>query len=203
MNNSYIAFEGIDGCGKSTLAEKISSQLNQSGINNVLVREPGGTKVGEGIRNLLLSHEYVVSEFTEALLFAAQRSQLINEVVQPNIEKNIKIISDRSAYSSVAYQGVGRGLGYEKIYQLNDIAINSLWPQKVILIDIDPKVALARQAIADRIGSDKIEFFEKVRAGYLEIAKKNSSIFLVVDGESSIENNLFEINNWLNFEDTK
>jgi len=203
MNNSYIAFEGIDGCGKSTLAEKISSQLNQSGINNVLVREPGGTKVGEGIRNLLLSHEYVVSEFTEALLFAAQRSQLINEVVQPNIEKNIKIISDRSAYSSVAYQGVGRELGYEKIYQLNDIAINSLWPQKVILIDIDPKVALARQAIADRIGSDKIEFFEKVRAGYLEIAKKNSSIFLVVDGESSIEHNLFEINNWLNFEDTK
>ncbi len=203
MNNSYIAFEGIDGCGKSTLAEKISSQLNQSGINNVLVREPGGTKVGEGIRNLLLSHEYVVSEFTEALLFAAQRSQLINEVVQPNIEKNIKIISDRSAYSSVAYQGVGRELGYEKIYQLNDIAINSLWPQKVILIDIDPKVALARQAIADRIGSDKIEFFEKVRAGYLEIAKKNSSIFLVVDGESSIDHNLFEINNWLNFEDTK
>ena len=203
MDSSYIAFEGIDGCGKSTLAEKISSQLNQSGINNVLVREPGGTKVGEGIRNLLLSHEYVVSEFTEALLFAAQRSQLINEVVQPNIEKNIKIISDRSAYSSVAYQGVGRELGYEKIYQLNDIAINSLWPQKVILIDIDPKVALARQAIADRIGSDKIEFFEKVRAGYLEIAKKNSSIFLVLDGESSIEHNLFEINNWLNIEDTK
>ena len=203
MNNSYIAFEGIDGCGKSTLAEKISSQLNQSGINNVLVREPGGTKVGEGIRNLLLSHEYVVSEFTEALLFAAQRSQLINEVVQPNIEKNIKIISDRSAYSSVAYQGVGRGLGYEKIYQLNDIAINSNWPQKVILLDIDPNVALKRQAIADRIGSDKIEFFEKVRVGYLEIAKKNISNFLVLDGESSIEHNLTEINNWLNFDDTK
>jgi dTMP kinase len=203
MNSSYIAFEGIDGCGKSTLAEKISSQLNQSGINNVLVREPGGTKVGEGIRNLLLSHEYVVSEFTEALLFAAQRSQLINEVVQPNIEKNIKIISDRSAYSSVAYQGVGRGLGYEKIYQLNDIAINSLWPQKIILLDIDPNVALKRQAIADRIGSDKIEFFEKVRAGYLQIAKKNSSNFLVLDGESSIEHNLTEINNWLNIDDTK
>jgi len=203
MDCSYIAFEGIDGCGKSTLAEKISSQLNQSGKNNVLVREPGGTKVGEGIRNLLLSHEYVVSEFTEALLFAAQRSQLINEVVQPNIEKNIKIISDRSAYSSVAYQGVGRGLGYEKIYQLNDIAINSIWPQKVILLDIDPNVALKRQAIADRIGSDKIEFFEKVRDGYLEIAKKNSSNFLVLDGESSIEHNLTEINNWLNFDDTK
>ena len=203
MDCSYIAFEGIDGCGKSTLAEKISSQLNQSGINNVLVREPGGTKVGEGIRNLLLSHEYVVSEFTETLLFAAQRSQLINEVVQPNIEKNIKIISDRSAYSSVAYQGVGRGLGYEKIYQLNDIAINSIWPQKVILLDIDPNVALKRQAIADRIGSDKIEFFEKVRDGYLEIAKKNSSNFLVLDGESSIERNLTEINNWLNFDDTK
>lgn len=203
MDSNYIAFEGIDGCGKSTLAEKISSQLNQSGINNVLVREPGGTKVGEGIRNLLLSHEYVVSEFTEALLFAAQRSQLINEVVQPNIEKNIKIISDRSAYSSVAYQGVGRGLGYEKIYQLNDIAINSIWPQKVILLDIDPNVALKRQAIADRIGSDKIEFFEKVRVGYLEIAKKNISNFLVLDGESSIEHNLTEINNWLNFDDTK
>ena len=202
MKNDYIAFEGIDGCGKSTLAEKLSVQLSESGVENILVREPGGTKVGEGIRNLLLSHDYVVSEFTEALLFAAQRSQLINEVVQPSINKNIKIISDRSAYSSVAYQGVGRGLGFEKIFQLNDLAINSFWPNKVILLDINPEIALKRQSLADRIGSDRLEFFEKVREGYLEIANKNSDNFLILNGESSIEHNLSEINFWLNFDNS-
>jgi len=202
MKNDYIAFEGIDGCGKSTLAEKLSVQLSESGVENILVREPGGTKVGEGIRNLLLSHDYVVSEFTEALLFAAQRSQLINEVVQPSINKNVKIISDRSAYSSVAYQGVGRGLGFEKIFQLNDLAINSFWPNKVILLDINPEIALKRQSLADRIGSDRLEFFEKVREGYLEIANKNSDNFLILNGESSIEHNLSEINFWLNFDNS-
>ena len=202
MKNDYIAFEGIDGCGKSTLAEKLSVQLSESGVENILVREPGGTKVGEGIRNLLLSHDYVVSEFTEALLFAAQRSQLINEVVQPSINKNVKIISDRSAYSSVAYQGVGRGLGFEKIFQLNDLAINSFWPHKVILLDINPEIALKRQSLADRIGSDRLEFFEKVREGYLEIANKNSDNFLILNGESSIEHNLSEINFWLNFDNS-
>ena len=96
-----------------------------SGTQNIVVREPGGTKVGEGVRNLLLSHEYNVSPLTEALLFSSQRSQLTTEVVKPALDDGVSVITDRCAYSSVAYQGVGRDLGYEKIYQLNDIAINS------------------------------------------------------------------------------
>ena len=138
MNSNYIAFEGIDGSGKTSIIENLSSILNSQNTKHIIVREPGGTSVGEGIRELLLSHDYKVNPLTEALLFCAQRSQLIEEVVTPSIENGITILSDRSAYSSVAYQGVGRELGYEQIYQLNDISIQSRWPDKVILLDIDP-----------------------------------------------------------------
>ena len=134
MNCDYVAFEGIDGSGKSSIIEQLSKILDENKIENKLVREPGGTKVGEGIRELLLSHDYKVDPLTEALLFCAQRSQLVNELIKPSIQNEIKILSDRSAYSSVAYQGVGRELGYEKIYQLNDIAIGGFWPEKVVLL---------------------------------------------------------------------
>ena len=135
---NYLAFEGIDGSGKSSLIRSLSEILTSQNIDNKIVREPGGTKVGEGIRELLLSHEYDVDALTEALLFCSQRSQLVTEIIKPEINKGTKILSDRSAYSSVAYQGVGRGLGYETIYQLNDIAVKSYWPEKVVLLDIDP-----------------------------------------------------------------
>ena len=128
---NYLAFEGIDGSGKSSLIRSLSEILTSQHIDNKIVREPGGTKVGEGIRELLLSHEYDVDALTEALLFCSQRSQLVTEIIKPEINKGTKILSDRSAYSSVAYQGVGRGLGYETIYQLNDIAVNSFPRQGV------------------------------------------------------------------------
>ena len=150
---NYLAFEGIDGSGKSSLIKGLSEVLSNQQVENKIVREPGGTKVGEGVRELLLSHDYEVDALTEALLFCSQRSQLVSEVIKPEIHKGTKILSDRSAYSSVAYQGVGRGLGYETIYQLNDIAVNSFWPEKVVLLDIDPKISLSRQKVADRIGS--------------------------------------------------
>ena len=123
---NYLAFEGIDGSGKSSLIKGLSEVLSNQQVENKIVREPGGTKVGEGVRELLLSHDYEVDALTEALLFCSQRSQLVSEVIKPEINKGTKILSDRSAYSSVAYQGVGRGLGYETIYQLNNIAVNSL-----------------------------------------------------------------------------
>ena len=103
---NYLAFEGIDGSGKSSLIKRLSELLSNQQIDNKIVREPGGTKVGEGVRELLLSHDYDVDALTEALLFCSQRSQLIAEVIKPEVNKGIKILSDRSAYSSVAYQGV-------------------------------------------------------------------------------------------------
>ena len=200
---NYLAFEGIDGSGKSSLIKRLSAVLSNQQIENKIVREPGGTKVGEGVRELLLSHDYKVDALTEALLFCSQRSQLIAEVIKPEVNKGIKILSDRSAYSSVAYQGVGRGLGYETIYQLNDIAVNSFWPEKVVLLDIDPKISLSRQKVADRIGSDKVDFFNKVREGYLRLADEFDNNFLIINAEKDLELNLKRICTWLKVDNPK
>ena len=200
---NYLAFEGIDGSGKSSLIKRLSAVLSNQQIENKIVREPGGTKVGEGVRELLLSHDYEVDALTEALLFCSQRSQLIAEVIKPEVNKGIKILSDRSAYSSVAYQGVGRGLGYETIYQLNDIAVNSFWPERVVLLDIDPKISLSRQKVADRIGSDKVDFFNKVREGYLRLADEFENNFLIINAEEDLELNLKSICTWLKVDNSK
>ena len=203
MNSNYIAFEGIDGSGKTSIIENLSDILKSQNKEHTIVREPGGTSVGEGIRELLLSHEYQVNPLSEALLFCAQRSQLIEEIVLPTLKNGIIVLSDRSAYSSVAYQGEGRGLGYEKIYQLNDISIQSNWPERVVLLDIDPEVSLSRQQVADRIGSDKVEFFQKVRAGYLKLAEEYKEKFLILNAESNIEVNIEAICNWLEIDNSK
>ena len=200
---NYLAFEGIDGSGKSSLIKRLSAVLSNQQVENKIVREPGGTKVGEGVRELLLSHDYEVDALTEALLFCSQRSQLISEVIKPEVNKGIKILSDRSAYSSVAYQGVGRGLGYETIYQLNDIAVNSFWPERVVLLDIDPKISLSRQKVADRIGSDKVDFFNKVREGYLRLADEFENNFLIINAEEDLELNLKRICTWLKVDNFK
>jgi dTMP kinase len=200
---NYLAFEGIDGSGKSSLIKRLSEVLSNQQINNKIVREPGGTKVGEGVRELLLSHDYEVDALTEALLFCSQRSQLIAQVVKPEVNKGIKILSDRSAYSSVAYQGVGRGLGYETIYQLNDIAVNSFWPERVVLLDIDPTISLSRQKVADRIGSDKVDFFNRVREGYLRLADEFDNNFLIINAEEDLDQNLKKICTWLEIDNSK
>ena len=203
MNSNYIAFEGIDGSGKTSIIENLSDILNSQNKEHTIVREPGGTSVGEGIRELLLSHDYQVNSLAEALLFCAQRSQLIEEVVLPSLNNGLIVLSDRSAYSSVAYQGEGRGLGYEKIYQLNDISIQSNWPERVVLLDIDPEVSLSRQQVADRIGSDKVEFFQKVRTGYLKLAEEFEDRFLILNAENNIEVNIKAICNWLEIDNSK
>ena len=197
MNCSYLAFEGIDGSGKTTLIDELSKKLTESNVNFNIVREPGGSKLGEGIRELLLSHDYDVDPTSEALLMSASRAQLIQEIVKPAINNGQVVITDRSAYSSVAYQGVGRDLGYQKIYELNDLAIDSFWPEKVILLDIDPKISLSRQKVADRIGSGEISFFNKVRDGYLQLAEEFSDKFLVLNAEDSQQQNFKKVSEWL------
>ena len=197
MNCSYLAFEGIDGSGKTTLIDELSKKLTESNVDFNIVREPGGSKLGEGIRELLLSHDYDVDPTSEALLMSASRAQLIQEIVKPAINNGHVVITDRSAYSSVAYQGVGRDLGYQKIYELNDLAIDSFWPEKVILLDIDPKISLSRQKVADRIGSGEISFFNKVRDGYLQLAEDFSDKFLVLNAEDSQQQNFKKASEWL------
>ena len=197
MNCSYLAFEGIDGSGKTTLIDELSKKLTESNVDFNIVREPGGSKLGEGIRELLLSHDYDVDPTSEALLMSASRAQLIQEIVKPAINDGQVVITDRSAYSSVAYQGVGRDLGYQKIYELNDLAIDSFWPEKVILLDIDPKISLSRQKVADRIGSGEISFFNKVRDGYLQLAEDFTDKFLVLNAEDSQQQNFKKASEWL------
>ena len=197
MNCSYLAFEGIDGSGKTTLINELSNKLTESNVDFKIVREPGGSKLGEGIRELLLSHDYDVDPTSEALLMSASRAQLIQEIVKPAINNGQVVITDRSAYSSVAYQGVGRDLGYQKIYELNDLAIDSFWPEKVILLDIDPKISLSRQKVADRIGSGEISFFNKVRDGYLQLAEDFNDKFLVLNAEDSQQQNFKKASEWL------
>ena len=197
MNCSYLAFEGIDGSGKTTLIDELSKKLTESNVDFNIVREPGGSKLGEGIRELLLSHDYDVDPTSEALLMSASRAQLIQEIVKPAINNGQVVITDRSAYSSVAYQGVGRDLGYQKIYELNDLAIDSFWPEKVILLDIDPKISLSRQKVADRIGSGEISFFNKVRDGYLQLAEDFSDKFLILNAEESQQQNFKRASEWL------
>ena len=203
MISNYIAFEGIDGSGKTSIIEKLSDILNSQNKEHTIVREPGGTSVGEGIRKLLLSHDYQVNPLAEALLMSASRAQLIQEIVKPSLNSGKIVITDRSAYSSVAYQGVGRELGYKEIYELNDLAIESFWPKKVVLLDIDPKISLSRQKIADRIGSGEIEFFQKIRYGYLELAKEFENDFLVLNAEHNVEENIESICNWLEIDNSK
>ena len=197
MNTDYVAFEGVDGSGKTSYIEALSSHLEKKSINFKVVREPGGSKLGECIRELLLSHEYTVEPLTEALLFSANRANLVREIIKPSIKNGIKIISDRSAYSSVAYQGVGRELGFDRIYEINDIAVEGYWPEKVILLDIDPEVSLKRQKINDRIGSSELDFFKKVREGYLQLSEKFNENFLVVDATLDLTENSKTIYKWL------
>jgi len=197
MNCNYLAFEGIDGSGKTSFIEGLCEILDNQSKKYKVVREPGGTELGEGIRELLLSHEYEVPEMSEAFLFCANRAELIKEVVIPEIDSGSVVISDRSAYSSIAYQGAGRELGVDKIYQLNDIALDGFWPEKVVLLDIDPKISLERQKISDRIGSSEMEFFERARKGYLDLAIKYPDKFLVVDAEKEFSKNLDVICEWL------
>ena len=203
MISNYVAFEGIDGSGKTSIIEKLSDILNSQNKEHTIVREPGGTSVGEGIRKLLLSHDYQVNPLAEALLMSASRAQLIQEIVKPALNSGKIVITDRSAYSSVAYQGVGRELGYKEIYELNDLAIESFWPKKVVLLDIDPKISLSRQKIADRIGSGEIEFFQKIRNGYLKLAKEFENDFLVLNAEHNVEENIESICNWLEIDNSK
>lgn len=198
MNCNYLAFEGIDGSGKTSFIEGLCKILENQSKKYKVVREPGGTELGEGIRKLLLSHEYKVPDLSEAFLFCANRAELIKEVVIPEIESGSIVVSDRSAYSSIAYQGAGRELGVDQIYELNNIALDGFWPEKVVLLDIDPKISLERQKISDRIGSSEVNFFHRARQGYLDLADKYPDKFLVVDAEKEFSKNLDLICEWLN-----
>ena len=183
----YIAFEGVEGAGKSSVAAAVADSLRSSGLDVVSVREPGGTSVGEAVRAILLEGTEHPLPRAEASLFAAARAQLVAERVRPALESGSWVVSDRSAYSSLAYQAGGRGIPMDEVRQLNDIAIGGLWPGTVFLLRIDASDGLSRQAVPDRIGAETGAFFADVVAAFDQLAEDEPERFVVVDASRSFD----------------
>jgi dTMP kinase len=180
LSGFYLALEGGEGAGKTTVAERLRAFWEDQGRRVMIVREPGGTALGEQIR-LLLLHSEEMTPWAEALLFAAQRSQLVAERVIPALAVGTIVISDRSLYSSLAYQGGGRGLDRELLAMINRRAVGGVVPDLVVVLEVDPDDGLARQAAGDRIGGEGREFAGRVAAAYRELAQAEPDRVVVID----------------------
>ena len=197
MNNLYVAIEGIDGSGKSTFLKELVNELNKKEVSFITLREPGHGLIGEKIRELLLSNDYKVSHRSEVLLFAANRAQLSYDEIKPAMDSGKWVFSDRTVISSLAYQALGRGLSLDTVQEINEFALDGIWPDRVILLNLPVDKAKDRQVIADRIGSNDFEFFSKVQDAYLSIADKNKDSYLVLDAEKEIGENVSIALRWI------
>jgi dTMP kinase len=183
----YVAFEGIDGAGKSTVASRFADALEAGGKQVVRVREPGGTGVGEGIREILLGHDWNPAPWPEALLFAAARAQLAAEIIRPALAAGAWVVGDRSVYSSLAYQGGARGLGIDLVRRVNEAGLGDVWPDLVVLLEVDSETALARQDDPDRIGGEGVEFQQAVADTFAKLAADERERFLVVNAGADLD----------------
>ena len=187
MTRRYVAFEGVDGAGKTTVAARVADRLRARGFDVVAVREPGGTRTGEAIREILLGLGGVVGDWAEALLFAAARAQLAAEVVGPALAAGRAVVSDRSVYSSLAYQGGARGLGIEAVRRVNEAGLCGVWPETVVLLRLDPGRGLAREEEADRISVAGLALQVRVAAAYDLLVAEEPGRFVVVDAGAGLE----------------
>ena len=180
----FICFEGVEGCGKSTQARALYRRLLQTGSPAVLTREPGGTRVGTKIRTLL-KHSLAtqISPLAELFLIAAARAQLVGDVIGDSLQKGDTVVCDRYTYSTLAYQGYGRGLDPDTVRRVNEIASRGMLPDLVILLDIPVELGLARKGPAgrDRFEREEVPFHQRVRNGYLEMAGADPQRWLVID----------------------
>lgn len=183
----YIAFEGVDGAGKSTIARLVADRLMDVGHKVVHVREPGGTRAGEAIREILLGPDSNPGPWAEALLFAAARSQLAHEIVGPALERGSTVVSDRSVYSSLAYQGYARGLGIERVRMVNEVGLGGVWPDTVVLLRLDPAAGLAREDETDRISVEGLALQQRVADGYDLLVEADPDRFVVADATDPVE----------------
>lgn len=177
-----IAFEGIDGSGKTTQAGILFQRLPDS----VLLREPGHTPLGEIVREILLDPHHQMTPLSELLFFMVSRAQLYHQVIKPALQQNKNIILDRYRLSSIAYQGYGRGININLINQLNNQATENRKPDITFLIDVPPEIAMTRKYAADRIEQETLDFYHRVRQGFLETAADDPTI-IVVNGQLPIK----------------
>ena len=184
----FVTFEGTDGCGKTTQIELLKTYLENKGYTVLLTREPGAKGLGTKLREILLNYEGEVSPNCESFLFLADRAQHIDTIIKPAIERGEIVLCDRHTDSTVAYQGYGRGLDLNQINMLNTIATSGFKPDITFVFDIDIETAQKRVGkTKDRMESAGVEFFKKVRQGYLDIAKSEPERVKVLDATQTIE----------------
>ncbi len=181
----FFSLEGVDGSGKSTQLALLAEKLRSRGHEVITVREPGGAPVSDSIRRILLDPANQVAPAAELLLFSAARAQLADEVIGPALASGKIVLADRFGWSTLAYQGYGRGLAHADIFELFRIACGPVWPSHSILLDL-PVTAIAARLVAGGRPADRMEsagdgFFAKVRAGYRAIAESNPGRFTVLD----------------------
>lgn len=184
----FISFEGIDGCGKTTHIRFLREALEKRGLAPIFPREPGGTGLGEGVRDLLLHRDdLAISAKSELLLFLASRAQICHDVIGPALQEGALVICDRFMDSSVAYQGYGRGLGAERVAAMNRFAVGDVIPDLTILLELDP--ALSQQRLAkrgaekNRLDKESLDFMQRTHAGYLAMAAAEPDRFFCVPSD--------------------
>ena len=194
MAGLFITFEGTEGCGKSTQIKALAARLQREGQQVLQTREPGGTPLGEAVRNLLQHDEAGegMSPEAELLFFTVSRAQLTRERILLAIAKGEVVLCDRFMDSTTVYQGVARQIDSEAVATINRFAVGEARPDLTILIDLSPEVGMARvharsNGQLDRMEQEAIEFFQAVRAGYLKLAESEPERFLVLDGSASVE----------------
>ena len=189
----FITFEGGEGAGKSTAIKKIVEKLQKEGREIVLTREPGGTPIGEEIRSIILDKKNTDMDVrTEALLYAASRRQHIVQKIIPSLKEGKMVLCDRFLDSSLAYQGYARGIGIDKVYEMNQFATEGVEPDLTLFFDLDPEEGLRRIAAnnnreVNRLDVEKLSFHQKVREGFLLLAKKFPHRFVVIDASQNAQ----------------
>ncbi|MGL5900666.1 MAG: dTMP kinase [Lactobacillaceae bacterium] len=187
-----VAFEGIDGAGKSTVFDRIKEETSNTNLGNQLVftREPGGTRISEDIRRLIISPDYeTMDPKTETLLYAAARRQNLIEKIIPALDANKVVLADRFIDSSLVYQGIGRNIGIQVVAKINQFVLGNVMPDRVIYFDISPQEAVnrlkKRKQAADRFEKENIQFFEQLSLGYHNLISKNPAHYVVIDAQKS------------------
>ena len=182
-----ITIEGIDGAGKTTLAQGLAAELRQRGIDVRVLREPGGVRAAERVRELVKDPELKIGPRAEALLYAAARAQLIEEALEPLLSSGVWVVLDRFVDSSLAYQGAGRGLGVEAVREINEFATGGLRPDRTLLLVLDPVLGRQRSSQraenADRLEREPDAFFHRISAAYLELGATEPDRIRRVDAE--------------------
>lgn len=190
MKGKFIAFEGPDGSGKSTVLENVKKYLDEKKIDYIITREPGGTPIGEKIRDILLHFETdSMNDRTEALLFAAARAQSVEEKIKKSLDAGKLVISDRYVLSSLAYQGYARNIGVENVRMINEFAIDGLMPKYTFFLDVDPVTVLKRKKEsfkADRLESETNLFHEKVYEGYKKLIDSDDE-YIIIDASKPLD----------------